>query len=71
LLEPLPAAAWREAEGWAPGALPLKGADLLTAGFAAGPELGALLQALEDWWLLQDRRPDRAACLAKARELTQ
>jgi poly(A) polymerase len=49
--------------------MPLQGADLVAAGFAPGPALGEMLRQVEDWWLLQDRRPDRAACLARAREL--
>ena len=65
----VPDALAAEAAGWAPGALPLQGADLLAAGFPAGPALGRLLQRVNDWWLGEERRPDRAACLAKAREL--
>ena len=62
-------AARTEAAGWNPAPLPLQGADLVAAGFAPGPALGEMLRQVEDWWLLQDRRPDRAACLAKARAL--
>jgi len=51
--------AWREI------AFPLKGKDLLTAGLAPGPEMGHLLRALEEWWLEEDRRPDREACLER------
>jgi poly(A) polymerase len=62
-------AARAEAAGWTAAALPIQGTDLLAIGFASGPAMGETLRQLEDWWLLQDRRPDRAACLAKAKEL--
>jgi poly(A) polymerase len=58
-----------DAAGWAAGPMPIHGADLVAAGFAPGPALGKILREVEDWWLLQDRRPDRAACLAKAKAL--
>ncbi|MDA8249555.1 MAG: CCA tRNA nucleotidyltransferase [Rhodospirillales bacterium] len=32
-------------------AFPLRGRDLRAAGVPAGPEMGALLRALRDWWL--------------------
>lgn len=51
--------AWQEKD------FPLSGKDLVAAGISPGPELGELLQTLEDWWLEQDRVPDRAACLAE------
>jgi len=62
-------AAKAEASDWAEKPLPIQGADLIAAGFAAGPALGETLRRVEDWWLLEDRRPDKAACLAKAGEL--
>lgn len=60
-----------EAAAWAPGALPLQGADLIAAGLQPGPALGRLLHRVNDWWLGEARRPGRAACLAKARELAR
>jgi poly(A) polymerase len=62
-------AAKAEASAWTPKPMPLQGADLVAAGFAPGPALGEILRQVEDWWLLEDRRPDRTACLAKAQEL--
>jgi poly(A) polymerase len=51
--------AWREI------AFPLSGKDLVAAGVEPGPEMGRLLRALEEWWLEEDRRPDREACLER------
>ena len=59
-------AAWLDlAARWAPPVLPLRGADLVAAGVAPGPEVGRLLRRIEGWWIDQDFRPDRAACLAR------
>ncbi|MBB3065967.1 CCA tRNA nucleotidyltransferase [Limibacillus halophilus] len=49
--------------------LPLSGEDLLALGVAPGPEMGRLLKKVEDWWIAEDFRPDKAACVAKSREL--
>jgi poly(A) polymerase len=57
------------ADDWQPERLPLGGHDLMALGVPAGPELGALLAALEAWWIERDFAPDRAACLAEARRL--
>lgn len=50
---------------WVPVAFPLGGRDLLKRGVAAGPAVGKMMVALEDWWLDAGRAPDRAACLAE------
>jgi poly(A) polymerase len=57
------------ASTWEPKRLPVGGDDLLALGLPAGPRLGALLAALEAWWVAHDFAPDRAACLAEARRL--
>jgi poly(A) polymerase len=57
--------AWREI------AFPLSGKDLLAAGVESGPEMGRLLRTLEEWWLEEDRRPDREACLERLHECVQ
>lgn len=54
-------------ERWPPPALPVKGRDLVKLGLDPGPEVGALMAALEDWWIGEDFAPDRAACLDWAR----
>jgi poly(A) polymerase len=34
-----------------------------------GPELGRLLNEVEEWWAERDFRPPRKDCLARLREL--
>jgi poly(A) polymerase len=48
---------------------PLRGGDLVALGVPPGPRVGAVLAAVEDWWIAGDFTADRDACLAKAREL--
>jgi poly(A) polymerase len=38
-------------ERWAIPVLPVSGGDLLAAGMNPGPEIGATLRRLEDWWV--------------------
>ena len=54
---------------WQPKRLPVGGDDILALGVPAGPRVGALLAALEAWWVAHDFVPDRTACLAEARRL--
>jgi poly(A) polymerase len=66
-------AGWREmlvlGEAWSPPALPVGGADALAAGASPGPRVGEVLRALEAWWIAGDFTADRAAALAKLKEL--
>ncbi|WP_193367412.1 CCA tRNA nucleotidyltransferase [Pelagibius marinus] len=64
-------AALAAAEAWQPREFPLSGADVLELGYAAGPDVGSLLRAVEDWWIGEDFAPDRAACLARLKELAE
>ena len=57
------------AAAWRPKHLPVGGDDILALGVPAGPRVGAILRALEAWWVADDFAPDRAACLAEARRL--
>jgi poly(A) polymerase len=67
----MPEAGWLEAHRlattWTPPDLPISGADVLKAGVPAGRRVGALVSALERWWIDLDFGPDRAACLAELR----
>ena len=54
------------AEAWTPKHFPLQGRDLIAAGMQPGPEVGALLRAVEDWWIGEAFEPDRTACLDRA-----
>ena len=63
--------AWRTAlaiaESWTPQRLPLNGQDLIAVGVAPGAEMGRRLADMEAWWVNEDFRPGRAACLAELR----
>jgi tRNA nucleotidyltransferase/poly(A) polymerase len=52
---------------WTPPEFPVKGRDLLEAGFVSGPELGAVLQHLEDWWIASDFKPGKDELLERAK----
>jgi len=54
---------------WRPTAFPLQGRDATALGVPAGPRVGALLAAVEAWWVAEDFAPDRAQCLARLAEL--
>jgi poly(A) polymerase len=44
-----------------PPSFPLRGADVLALGVPPGPEVGAALRELEDWWIEGDFAADEAA----------
>ena len=54
---------------WQSPELPLKGRDLRAAGMASGPDLGRLLEEVEDWWVENDFAPSHAELLARANHL--
>jgi poly(A) polymerase len=66
---------WRAAlalaRRWTPPGLPVSGADALKLGLKPGPEVGALLDAVERWWIEGDFSADRAACLAELKRLAR
>jgi poly(A) polymerase len=62
------AMALAEIERWPRPRFPLKGADVVKLGIPEGPRVGELLGEVERWWIDQDFRPDRAACLTHARD---
>ncbi|MFA5948652.1 MAG: CCA tRNA nucleotidyltransferase [Hyphomicrobium sp.] len=51
-------ARWRERlslpERWTAPALPVRGADVMEAGLAAGPAVGRVMRTFEDWWIAED-----------------
>jgi poly(A) polymerase len=61
------AMALAEIERWPRPRFPLKGADLVKLGVPEGPRIGEILGKVEHWWIGQDFGPNRAACLAFAR----
>lgn len=54
---------------WPKPDLPVRGADLMEMGLAAGPSVGEALRRLEAWWIARDFAPDRDACLAETRRM--
>ena len=60
---------WALAEQWQPPLLAVTGADVMALGVPAGPRVGALLRALEAWWIAGEFAADRASLLAKLGEL--
>lgn len=56
---------------WKRPVFPLRGADVLAAGFAPGPTVSALLSELETWWMEAGFAPDREACLRRLRDRVQ
>jgi poly(A) polymerase len=57
------------AQSWTPPDLPVNGADALALGLSPGPKVGALLEAVEGWWIAGDFTADRDACLAELKRL--
>jgi poly(A) polymerase len=55
----------QQAATWPIPALPVTGADIRDLGIPEGTQIGALLQAVETWWIDGDFSAGRAACLAK------
>lgn len=58
-------AALAMARTWTPPELPVSGGDALKLGLQPGPKVGALIEAVERWWVDGDFAADRAACLAE------
>lgn len=56
---------------WQRPVFPLRGADVLAAGFSPGPTVSALLRELESWWVEAGFAPDREACLRRLGERVQ
>jgi len=64
---------WRAAlalaNSWTPPELPIGGNDALALGLKPGPKVGALIEAVERWWIAGDFSADRDACLAELKRL--
>jgi len=57
------------ARSWRAPHFPLSGRDVTALGIATGPRVGRLLAAMRQWWEEGDFAADRAACLARLREI--
>lgn len=66
---------WRAAlafaRNWVPPELPVSGGDALRLGLKPGPQIGALIEAVERWWVAGDFVADRTACLAELERLAR
>jgi poly(A) polymerase len=64
---------WRAAlalaSSWTPPELPIGGNDALALGLKPGPKVGALIEAVERWWIAGDFSANRDACLAELKRL--
>lgn len=54
------------AAAWVAPVFPLRGSDLLAAGFAPGPALGRVMADVTAWWRAADFQPGRESCLEEA-----
>ena len=54
---------------WPRPEFPVRGSDVLALGVDRGPAVGQLVGQVEEWWIEEDFRPDRAACLEKLRKI--
>ncbi|MCA3555083.1 CCA tRNA nucleotidyltransferase [Aestuariivirga sp.] len=62
-------ARWRDLlelpDRWPIPSLPVAGKDLVASGMSPGPEIGAMLRKLEDWWVASDFQPGRDELLKR------
>ena len=59
-----------DALNWESKPLPITGDDIMDAlNLKPGPRVGEVLREVEDWWLLEGRKPDKQACLEQAKKL--
>ena len=67
--KPAAGAHWRAllglADTWSPPSMPVNGADVAAAGVPQGPMVGAVLRAVEAWWIDQDFINDREQALQR------
>ncbi len=62
-------AALKVAREWTAPELPVSGGDAVKLGLKPGPKIGALIEAVERWWIDGDFAADRAACLDELERL--
>lgn len=63
------AAALHDVARLAGASFPIHGRDALALGIPEGPELGGLLEQVEDWWAENDFSPNRRQCLRHLKAL--
>lgn len=60
-------ATWDATKDWTSPEFPMTGEDVLAAGAKEGPDIGEILEDIEEWWVDQAFRPDREECLDRLR----
>ena len=58
---------WDAANDLIPPHFPLTGEYIIAAGVREGPDVGEILEDVEEWWIDQAFRPDRDGCLERLR----
>jgi poly(A) polymerase len=58
-------------DDWDPPKFSIDGRDVKALGMSEGPQVGAILEELEQWWIDQDFKPGRERLLAHLRDLVQ
>lgn len=58
---------WDATSAWTAPEFPLTGEDVMAAGAKEGPDVGEILDEIEEWWIEQAFRPDRDGCLDRLR----
>jgi poly(A) polymerase len=59
------------ARDWTPPVFPLTGRDVTALGIPPGERVGRLLDAVKAWWEESNFTKDRAACLARLKQLVE
>ena len=59
------------ATAWAPPVLPITGAEVMAAGVPKGPLVGAVLRAVEAWWIDNDFTDDRLSLAERLKAVAQ
>lgn len=52
---------------WKVPEFPINGKDLLSVGVKQGPNIGRVLDALEEWWIAEEFKPTRHDCLERGK----
>ncbi|MDX2237485.1 MAG: CCA tRNA nucleotidyltransferase [Hyphomonadaceae bacterium] len=59
------------AQSWPRPTMPLTGEDVIAAGVAPGPKLGAVLREVEAWWIDADFPDDRLSIMERLKAVAQ
>ena len=59
------------AQSWAPPRFPLSGEEVMAAGVAEGPLVGAVMREVEAWWVENDFPTDKLALIERLKAVAQ